>query len=177
MRPLLLRAVATQQLQHLLSHFGLNPCDHCSICGALTPKAKHGHTERQRHRARGQRLCRAESQGTTAGEERRGQDAKEEQNNRDERNHLPHLTAQHKLPWAESSSGTVRLKMIPGIAAVSEFEVQVVGRIKCWLPRGVEDVCKCSTSNNPWQMHSFVTAFPPQSWREPHNITQWLWHW
>lgn len=77
----------------------------------------------------------------------------------------------------QSSSGTVRLKMIPGIAAVSEFEVQVVGRIKCWLPRGVEDVCKCSTSNNPWQMHSFVTAFPPQSWREPHNITQWLWHW
>lgn len=87
----------------------------------------------------------------------------EEQNTWEQWCHLPHLTAQ-------SSSGTVKLKMIPGIAAVRRFEVQVVGRIKCWLPRGVEDAFKCSASNNPWQMRSFVPAFPPSKVETQHTM-------
>lgn len=44
---------------------------------------------------------------------------------------ISHIHCPAHAAVRQSSSGTVKLKMIPGIAAVREFVVQVVGRIKC----------------------------------------------
>lgn len=153
-----------------------------SICGALTAEAKHRHrrdsgTEPEvtliselkcqagRLRAREQHQGREEKSACEGGE----------QNNRDERNHLPHLSAQHTLPWAQSSSGTVKLKMIPGIAALREV-------LKCKLLGG-------SSVDFPevWKMHlsalqaishdkctHLLLPFPSKLETQHHTG---LWHW